>query len=635
MKTKFFTLLSLSVLALVILMGVGSAVVLAEWELTTDGDASNVLANVNAGDFTGGLGIKTGSADPEGSIDFDLDGADSKYWTEDPTLDTTDYFQIILSPETGYDIIISNINFEIERSGTGPEDYKVQWAKNSDFISSTNIADGNLPDTTEVDGSISGLNIDVNGGETIYIRLFGYNSDTEGTGILRILADTLNVEGTVTEAEPEDPEFCTWDDGWNLGGVSENPGELKIRDIDVTNNGIISPRFGFTRFGDDENWFFFEEIEVEIEVQNKGDYDVDDIVIEWGLYNEDTEEWTIEVDEEDEFNIRDGDDEAITITFKIDDNMDEDLEDLADGNYRLYVRATGVVDDSDSPHDEEDTCVSDFVETSIVIEKDFVVLDDIKFIETASCGTDVQITADVWNIGSKNQEDVFVTIREEGLGIYEKIIIGDIDSFEDEKVDFLIHIPEDAEEDTYVVTLSVFDDNGDIFETDFDEDDSKFVIYMKVEGNCINEPKVEVSADLESEAKSGRDLVVRVTVVNTGTETGTFEISLTDYIGWASLGSIVPESIILDAGESEEVLITLKVNSDVSGNQNFEVVVTEGTKVLSQQVAVMIEQSGFGGLSRITGGLISESNWPIWTIGAVNIILVFIIILVALKISKK
>jgi hypothetical protein len=46
----------------------------------------------------------------------------------------------------------------------------------------------------------------------------------------------------------------------------------------------------------------------------------------------------------------------------------------------------------------------------------------------------------------------------------------------------------------------------------------------------------------------------------------------------------------------------------------------------------MIEQSGFAG---ITGGLISEGNWPIWTIGAINVVLVFVIILVALKVARK
>ncbi len=125
-----------------------------------------------------------------------------------------------------------------------------------------------------------------------------------------------------------------------------------------------------------------------------------------------------------------------------------------------------------------------------------------------------------------------------------------------------------------------------------------------------------------------------MTVLNTGSNTGTFDVSFAD-VSWASLVSVAPESVTLDAGESEDVVITLDVNSGVLGDQNFNVVVTEGTKVLSQPVSVMIEKGGFSGFSGITGGAISESNWPIWTIGAVNLVLVFIIILVALKISKK
>ena len=291
-----------------------------------------------------------------------------------------------------------------------------------------------------------------------------------------------------------------------------------------------------------------------------------------------------------------------------------------------------MIDDSDSPNDGVDTCVSDYNEVAIVIENDFVVLDNIEFIETVSCGSQVEITADVWNIGSKDQEEVSVVLQSEELGITEQIDIGDIDVFEDERISFLFNMPQGTEEKLHLFSLLVLDEYGDRFENDFDEDQAEFQIYLKVEGNCISEPKVTISADLESEAEAGKELIIKVTIINTGTETGTFDISLSDYTDWASLGSVVPESITLEPGELKEVLITLNVNSGVSDNQNFEVIVTEGTKVLTQPVTVMIEESRFGG---ITGGLISEGNWPIWTIGAINVILVFVIILVALKISRK
>ena len=64
MKTKFFTLLSFSVLALVMMMSLVSAATLAEWSLTTGGVASNVFANVNAGDFDFGSGLTSTGFDP-------------------------------------------------------------------------------------------------------------------------------------------------------------------------------------------------------------------------------------------------------------------------------------------------------------------------------------------------------------------------------------------------------------------------------------------------------------------------------------------------------------------------------------------------------------------------------------------
>ena len=180
-------------------------------------------------------------------------------------------------------------------------------------------------------------------------------------------------------------------------------------------------------------------------------------------------------------------------------------------------------------------------------------------------------------------------------------------------------------------TVSVFDDYNDLFQNDND-DESEFQVYLKVEGNCINEPKATVSANLESEAKAGTPLVVKATVVNTGTETSTFEIHVDGYSEWAASGAVDIHSITLAAGESAEVMVTLDVNSDVVGNQDFDIVLAEGEKISTQPVAVMIEKKGFGGF---TGSAISGGSWPIWAIGAINVVLIFVIIMVALKVAKK
>jgi len=449
-----------------------------------------------------------------------------------------------------------------------------------------------------------------------------FNFDTGQTGNIGITIYVIDDErgdndtlilSPITILEPEEQDFCSYDDG-----VSENPGDLKveIKDISVTNG-----------FGDDEEWLLLDEIEVEIEIENKGDYDVDDISVEWGIADESMNEWVIEMDEIDEFNIKDGDEEKLVITFRIDDDLDIDLDEL-EGSYYLYVRATGEVDDDTNPM----TCASDSEAVSIEVESDFVILTDIEVQEVVQCDTEVQITADVWNIGDRDQDEVYVIIYNKELGINEKIEIGDVDAFEDEKLDALIKIPSDAEEKTYSLKLTVYDEDDDIYENDYDEEESVFNVYFKVEGNCGSEPNAVISASLESGGKAGQPLVIKATIVNTGDDSATFSINAAGYTEWASSAELSQSTVLLNAGDSINVLMTFDVKKDVSGEKTFNIeILSENKLVLSQPVSVIIEKSGFS----FTGGVISGDNWYLWGIGAINFILIIVIIFVAIRVARK
>ena len=374
-----------------------------------------------------------------------------------------------------------------------------------------------------------------------------------------------------------------------------------------------------------------DEIEVEVEIENKGDYDVDDISLEWGLYNIASDEWAIEMDEEDEFNLKDGDEEKLTITFKVDDDdLDLDLDEL-DDEYILYVRATGEVDNDTSP----ETCISDSENIQIIIESDFVILNDIQSPGLISCGANVEITADVWNIGDSDQEDVYILVYNKELGLLEeKIEIEDIDAFEDEKLVFDFQVPEDAEEGWYTLKFTIYDEDDDIYENDYDDDKAEFSVSFKVEGSCEAESQAIVTASLESGGKPGEELVVKTTVTNTGSKSVNYELNAVEYADWASLMSIEPSTFILSAGESKDILITFKVNADASGDKLFNIEVLSGNQAVKKQpVSVTIEESaGFG---PITGGIISGGNWYLWGIGALNVILIVVIILVALRVARK
>jgi len=436
-----------------------------------------------------------------------------------------------------------------------------------------------------------------------------------GTSTVTINASATGVSatGTITTSA----NYCSFD----------NDGDLEISIKSIDNKGISG-----TKFGDDEEWFPLSEIEVEIEVRNEGDEDVDNIEIEWGLYNSDTGEWVID-DTESDFNLKDGDDKTIIITFQIDD-----VDELTDGKFIFYVKATGEIDGG--TYDGDDTCISDSQSIDIIIENDFVVLDNIEFPEPVSCGSDVQITADVWNIGEDDQDDVYVRIYNSELGINEKINIGDIDAFDREKLNAVIKIPENAKEKSYNLLFEVYNDNDDIYENDYDEEESKFELELKIEGGCSTSVSdstitnnVIVSANLQSGGKAGEKLIIKAVITNLGNDVATYSINVAGYADWATSPVVEPKVILVAKSGSQEVLITLNVNKDVSGEKTFDIELMSGNKlIVKQPVSVMIEESS---RSFMTGGIIAKDNLYLWGIGILNIILVIVIIVVAVRVAKQ
>lgn len=385
-------------------------------------------------------------------------------------------------------------------------------------------------------------------------------------------------------------------------------------------------------YGDDEEWFPLDTIEIDLEV-SAGDYDLEDVEIEWGLYDEENEQWLIEVDDEDEFDLDEDDDEKITFSFTLDKSVDlDDFEDLLNsGTVTLYVRATGTVDDNGAGSDDgKKTCVSNEENFEIVVEKDFVILKDVEMPDSVSCNSQLQISGEVWNIGSKDQDDIDVKIVIPELDIEEYIEIEELEKdFDKEEFSLTLEFPEDVQAGSYTVKFYVLDEDGDIYEADNDDELSTFSKSFTVVGDCST-AKVSVSATLQEGGKAGKPLVVKATIVNSGDSQGTFTLNIADYASWAELSEVSKSTLVLSSGQSEDVLITLNTNKDVSGEQTFNVeVLSEGKLVANQPVSVSL--TGRSSLS----SLINGNNWQIWAIGALNLILVIIIIIVAIRIARK
>ncbi|MCK9570614.1 putative S-layer protein [Candidatus Pacearchaeota archaeon] len=427
-------------------------------------------------------------------------------------------------------------------------------------------------------------------------------------------------------------ENTNWYDG-------ENKGELEVSEMELD----VSDGFG----EEDNYWYPFDETEITFNVENNGDYDIENIQIEVCVWDEtkgkcvfDEEDMKIDTDD---FDLDSGDDQDVKIAFTVDA---ENLK-AGDTEYTIYVKATGELTGDDAEDDNVDgdeTGDSESQDIEIYTDDDFVIIDNIQFnSESASCGDTIELTADVWNVGESDLDDdeVYVKVYSKELGI-DKVFEFDsgINAMESETITLSISL-EDVSEKNYLIQLTAYSDEDmddeDIFVTRHDEDEATFYTELKVEGSCSgtsSTPTAAVSATLDSEAKAGQELIVKATIVNTGSETKTFTLSASGYASWASSATLDKNSVTLNAGASQEVSITLEVLEDVSGENGFDIEVVEGNKFLSQPVTVTIEEASLlPSLTGFTSGF--GDNAYLYGIGALNILLVAAIIFVAVKVARR
>jgi len=485
--------------------------------------------------------------------------------------------------------------------------------------------DGNMPLTGIVLTSSGDFNVDLSQTTAFDLAVGGHKdvvvtiTDVDG---LDLGTNQVTLTATPNEGDSDsvkistEGDYCDYSNEANL--------QVEIRDINVEN--------GFGK--DDGYWYLFDEIEVEVRVE-PGKWDIANIEVEWILYT--TSGIEIMDGGESDFDLDENDnDETLAFTIKLDENV----EDFEGENAVLYVKATGKIDDSNADESDGDkVCVKDSQEVDVRTDEDFVILDDIKLGTSgtsAFCGESVQLTADVWNIGDNKQKDVSIRITNTELGIKEAIEIDDIKAFDKENLALNIQIPKNAEAKQYFLDFAIYDD-GDIYENE-ENDEARFSLLITVEGACdgtSSDKSVIISAAVESGGKQGEELTVKASITNTGDELVSLRLSASDYMSWADGSEASPSTIIVSAGESKEVLFTFSVLDDIEdGDYSFNIDVVSGTDLVATQ-PVVVSIGKEGGKSNITGGVISGDNWYLWGIGLLNVILVVVIILVAVRLARK
>lgn len=477
------------------------------------------------------------------------------------------------------------------------------------------VSDFSIPPATISDGantvivSFSENNFQISSGEN---KVITATIDSNALSNLEFGAHSVNININATDTNGTDSSvklitfeairsYCEFGD----------TGDLEIRGIDFQVEG----------FGDDDEWYLTDEITIDVDVKNTGNDDVDNVVLEWALLDKDTGEVIFD-DEENDIDIKDGDTETFTFTFTLDpDDFDTDI---LNDDFVFIVKAYS--DDQG----EDLQCGFKEETVKLMVDNNFVILSNIQFTESVPCGEISEITAEIWNIGDDDQDDVSVRVINTELGINELVDAGDIDSLESKKLRLDIKIPANAIEKSYDLKLFVLDEDSDVFENDND-DTSEFNLILKVEGNCKpieTASSVLITAELDPEtpnAVAGKQVIIRANLRNTGDSETTYTLSVIGNSGWSSLSAIDPKTITINAGESRDVSIYLDIDEDATGEKEFTIRATYNNgKITDQTVALALE----AGASQDVIFTHLKNNWFIYVIAIVNIILIIAIIAV-------
>jgi uncharacterized membrane protein len=138
-----------------------------------------------------------------------------------------------------------------------------------------------------------------------------------------------------------------------------------------------------------------------------------------------------------------------------------------------------------------------------------------------------------------------------------------------------------------------------------------------------------ITASLQSDAVAGQALVIDSTITNVGDETETFTISARGFSSWATLEDISVSSITLEPGQTGDVEFTFNVQEDAEGSQSFTIQTAAGAKIDAQEVEVNIKSSSEG------FNFDFGDNGIVWVIAIVNLALILLIIVVAVRLSRR
>ncbi|MFH1238014.1 MAG: putative S-layer protein [archaeon] len=510
------------------------------------------------------------------------------------------------------------VTFKLNHTNTTfNDDYKLNWSSNEDYVTL-------LPtiDRINVSNLLSGsakitIPSDATGSVNYTLKVIAYNlSDSYKYNYTTTFTSTINDTDVVI---PPTTEYKYCDD------FNGEKGYLEITSFEITNNGK----------GDDKEWEYLDEIEIEVTIENTGEDNINDVLVDIMIKDDDDNTITrkkmnLNDDQIDLGRINDGDEEIAIFKIK------ELPIDLSEGNYRMYVRAYDENnEDSECASVSEDFTNSDetYFEFEVTSSKDSTVIvkDDLDNI-LASCGDkNVEVRFMVYNLGDDDEEKVLVTLENSKLGIYEKAVIDNLRDKKGKEVVFFITVPEELDKLSYELDIYTY------YDYDEDEDElDEVVAYgessedggddfsIMLEVLSCKGPVPSITAALDSESKVGEELVIIASITNNGDDNN-FVVSLTGFENWAELISIEPQSLLIN--EDDTATVVIKLTPTKGGFQTLKVNTVVDGETYNQAVSVNIEEK--------ESIFANVNNVVLYSVSGIIVLLILIFLVLIVRISRK
>lgn len=389
--------------------------------------------------------------------------------------------------------------------------------------------------------------------------------------------------------------------------------------------------------GKKSKWMPLDEITVTVKTRNRGTSSVNDAVVELGLFDSTGKDVTSDLDFKNTDSerisigrISKSSDETVTFEFQVPGDMEA-------GDYRLAVKAySDDVGESKLCADTSSDLDSNFYQL-VTLDREsetgkFIAFNKMSFTPNqASCGDSVTLTTNVYNIGDEDQDRIKVRLVNPELKIdaFQELRNG-LDIGDSSLVTLSFAIPPTAIDKTYDLQLTALYDyrSGDYKENL----DSPVVLPYKVFGcgpaRNVSGDALSLNSVVTSDPKPGQQFTVKSTIRNIGTQPITVILNAKGYELWAKLDKLSDRLVQLASGETKEVTTTFTVNTDASGEKSFTLEANTGDRIQTQETTLSLPKAS-NSFDAFTGNKLA------WILGIVNVVLIILVIVVAIKIAQR